>query len=45
MSLRLFGLALLTFAIGVSSCQALFPRGSDQETPRLPPGYGEGRSQ
>jgi hypothetical protein len=32
LSLRLLGLALLTFAISVSSCQALFPRDAPRDT-------------
>jgi hypothetical protein len=39
--LRLLGLGLLTFSIGVSSCQALFPHAS--EAPQLGPVSGEGR--
>jgi len=36
LSLRAFGLLLLTLAIGVSSCQALFPRGADDSRPFTP---------
>jgi hypothetical protein len=42
--LRLLGLSLLTFSIGVSSCQALFPHTAEQQTPQLQPASGEGRS-
>ena len=38
LSLRAVGLLLLTLAIGVSSCQALFPRGAD-DSPAFKPGF------
>jgi hypothetical protein len=36
LSLRAFGLLLLTLTIGVSSCQALLPGGSDDSRPFTP---------
>ena len=38
LSLRAFGLLLLTLTIGVTSCQALFPRTAD-DTPAFNPGF------